>query len=176
MPTINGRACVVNGTPIDKVFSDGRQVYGRNLYVDTGSFDNSSVWNNFNDWGKTGDKYDGLTVMESVQNYNGLGQIIQAKKGETYTFAVYARYASGTGTSYIYFRLTDANTNISSVKVSLDENWKRVSGTVTVTEDGPINARIERGGLNTNTMLIAGIKLEKNSTATPYSIAPEDVM
>jgi len=31
MPTINGRACVVNGTPVDKVFSNGRQVYGRNL-------------------------------------------------------------------------------------------------------------------------------------------------
>lgn len=31
MPTINGRACVANGTPVDKVFSDGRQVYGRNL-------------------------------------------------------------------------------------------------------------------------------------------------
>lgn len=31
MPTINGRACVVDGTPVDKVFSNGRQVYGRNL-------------------------------------------------------------------------------------------------------------------------------------------------
>ena len=35
MPTINGKACVVNGTPVDKVFSDGRQVYGRNLLLDT---------------------------------------------------------------------------------------------------------------------------------------------
>lgn len=32
MPTINGRACVVNGTPVDKVFSNGRQVYVRNLF------------------------------------------------------------------------------------------------------------------------------------------------
>ncbi|MEN2351517.1 hypothetical protein [Lacticaseibacillus paracasei] len=35
MPTINGRACVVNGVPIDKVFSNGRQVYGRNLLTGT---------------------------------------------------------------------------------------------------------------------------------------------
>ena len=35
MPTINGRACVVNGTPVDKVFSNGRQVYGRNLLLGT---------------------------------------------------------------------------------------------------------------------------------------------
>lgn len=35
MPTINGKACVVNGTPVDKVFSDGRKVYGRNLLLGT---------------------------------------------------------------------------------------------------------------------------------------------
>lgn len=37
MPTINGRACFVNGTPVDKVFSNGKQVYGRNLLTGTGS-------------------------------------------------------------------------------------------------------------------------------------------
>lgn len=35
MPTINGKACVVNGTPVDKVFSNGMQVYGRNLVTGT---------------------------------------------------------------------------------------------------------------------------------------------
>lgn len=35
MPTINGRVCVVNGTPVDKAFSNGRQVYGRNLLTGT---------------------------------------------------------------------------------------------------------------------------------------------
>jgi len=35
MPTINGKVCVVNGVPVDKVFSDGRQVYGRNLLTGT---------------------------------------------------------------------------------------------------------------------------------------------
>ena len=35
MPTINGKACVVNGTPVDKVFSDGKQVYSRNLLLGT---------------------------------------------------------------------------------------------------------------------------------------------
>ena len=33
MPTINGRVCVVNGTPVDKVFSNGKQVHGRNLLI-----------------------------------------------------------------------------------------------------------------------------------------------
>ena len=35
MPTINGRVCVVNGKPVDKVFSNGVQVYGRNLLLNT---------------------------------------------------------------------------------------------------------------------------------------------
>ena len=35
MPTINGKACVVNDKPVDKVFSDGKQVYGRNLLTGT---------------------------------------------------------------------------------------------------------------------------------------------
>lgn len=35
MSTINGKACVVNGMPVDKVFSDGRQVYGRNMLLNS---------------------------------------------------------------------------------------------------------------------------------------------
>ena len=35
MSTINGRACVANGVPVDKVFSNGQQVYGRNLMLMT---------------------------------------------------------------------------------------------------------------------------------------------
>jgi len=35
MSTINGKVCVVNGTPVDKVFSNGNQVYGRNLAAGT---------------------------------------------------------------------------------------------------------------------------------------------
>lgn len=43
MTTINGKACVVNGTPVDKVFNDGKQVYGRNLLI--GTSDNAVHYN-----------------------------------------------------------------------------------------------------------------------------------
>lgn len=36
MPTINGRACIVNGVAVDKVYSNGRQVYGRNYFSVSG--------------------------------------------------------------------------------------------------------------------------------------------
>jgi len=35
MSTINGKVCVVDGVAVDKVFSDGKQVYGRNLVTGT---------------------------------------------------------------------------------------------------------------------------------------------
>jgi len=35
MSTINGKVCVVDGVAVDKVFSDGKQVYGRNLLPGT---------------------------------------------------------------------------------------------------------------------------------------------
>lgn len=35
MPTINGRACAVDGKPVDKVYSNVRQIYGRNLLLGT---------------------------------------------------------------------------------------------------------------------------------------------
>ena len=50
MATINGRSCVVNGTPVDKVFSDGRQVYGRNLLTGT-SKELKTI--NLSGWGKS---------------------------------------------------------------------------------------------------------------------------
>ena len=49
MPIINDRACVVNGAPVDKVFSNGRQVYGRNLVTGTSNeltTVTGSVWGN----------------------------------------------------------------------------------------------------------------------------------
>ena len=35
MSTINGKVCVVDGVAVDKVFSNGKQVYGRNLALRT---------------------------------------------------------------------------------------------------------------------------------------------
>lgn len=176
MPTINGRACVVNGVPVDKVFSDGRQVYGRNLYTDTKSLNVSYHWYNWSSSYKTEEKFNGLTVMGMKNDWGGLGQNIQAKKGEIYTFSAYARYESGTGNSDIFFTTAANNTNPINSTFSLNETWQRIKRTCTVTADGEIIVRMERGGDNTNTLLIAGIKLERGATATPYSQAPEDVM
>lgn len=192
MPAINGKVCVVNGTPVDKVFSNGRQVYGRNLYTDTQNFDNLESWNILGSWNLPGwwtkitDTYNGLAVMQITKNWGGISQYIQVKKGDVLTYSVYARYISGTGTSAIYWQLNNnsegsyntATTNLGLFNgnpVSLTDSWQRVSGTVIAASDGYLRPRLERTDENTNTLQIAGIKVEKGSVATPWSPAPEDV-
>ena len=45
MPIINGGVCVVNGKPVDKFFSNGKQVYGRNLLPMTKDFKPTTAGN-----------------------------------------------------------------------------------------------------------------------------------
>ena len=184
MTTINGRACVANGAPVDKVFSNGRRVYGRNLYTDTQNFDNLASWQALRWWTKTADTYKGLAVMQTTANWTGASQYIQVKKGDVLTYSVYAKNTSGTGTSQISWQLdspTEGSYSTATVNpkfntVTITDSWQRVSGTITATSDGYLRPRLERTPNNTNTLQIAGIKVEKGSVATPWTPASEDVM
>ncbi|MGA3356655.1 phage head spike fiber domain-containing protein [Lactiplantibacillus pentosus] len=148
---------------------------GTNLYADTRDFDNPTVWNNFGDWTKTDEVYDGLTAMSTGGDWSGLSQNWAVKKGEVYTYSVYAKYKSGTGKSDLYASQNNVfNTANGYLRISLNETWQRVSITFTVTEDGYIAPRLERTHDNTNTLLIAGPKLERGSVMTDYSTSPLD--
>ena len=131
MPTINGQACIVNGKPVDKVFSNGIQVYGKNLLTDS-SFESGNTPANYY-WGDglgDGEKYDrnflvqGKAItfpspmgkfMLQVGNYStdpALNQDQYAcypitpviiKKGETWTYSYYYACAgSATGQASDY--------------------------------------------------------------------------
>ena len=184
MATINGRACVVNGTPVDKVFSNGKQVYGRNLYTDTQNFDNLAPWYASRLWTKTTDTYKGLAIIQTTQDWNGLSQYIQVEKGDILTYSTYVKNTSSIGTSKIYWQLngqtegsySTATANPVNNAVTITDSWQRVSGTIVATSDGYLRPRLERIAGNTNTVQIAGIKVEKGSVATPWTPAPEDVL
>lgn len=177
MSELTNDTWIKDNKAIDAAYSDNSILYGRNLFVDTENFSNSDDWIGYNAWKKTGDTFNDLAVMSTEHDWNGLTQTVDVKKGESYTYSVYAKYASGAGSSNIYFRSSNTvtNTDIGAQLVNLDDSWKRVSGTVTVTDDGTLNARIERTSMNENTLLIAGPKLERGTISTPYSIAPEDI-
>lgn len=166
MATINGRACVANG---------------RNLLLDT-DFNNLDLWYAKQYWTKQSDKYNGLTVMQTASSWSGLSQYFKVKTGDVYTFSVYARYTSGTGSSMIYWLLNNdsesghanAHASISNKSVNLSDSWQRISTTTTITAGGYMRPRVERGGNNSNTLQIAGMKLETGTLATPLTPMPVD--
>lgn len=134
MPTINGKACVVDGAPVDKVFSNGRQVYGRNMIYDSG-FESGNTPANYR-WGDGG--HDGRNFgaygkaetfpspmgkyMLQVGNYSTDPALPQnqyayypitpviIKAGETWTYSYYyasAGSASGQASDYLLSDLGD---------------------------------------------------------------------
>jgi len=191
MADITHGTWIKDGKAVDEVYQDGVQVYGRNLYTDTQNFNNLVLWNAVGVgvdpsiyWTKITDTYNGLAVIQTTEDWNGVSQYIQVKKGDVLTYSVYVRYISGAGTSRIYWQLNlqtegsynSATTNPVKNFVTLTDSWQRVSGTTVVTSDGYLRPRFERSDANTNTLQIAGIKLEKGSIDTPWTPAPEDIL
>lgn len=163
---------------IDGITSNGG---GRNLLQGTRDF--SGDWLNLGTaFTKTGDTYNGLSVIETNVNWSGVGKFYPVKKDETYTFSLFARYTSGTGSSGIYVMLNNNPENgfnqawVDNAQggYSLDTNWKKCRITFTATTDGYIKPRMERTDNNANTLQICGYMLEKGVAAHDWSPAPED--
>ena len=179
MPTINGRVCVVNGTPVDKVFSNGRQVYGRNLL--TGTRDWQGEWMNLSKWAVPAgeETYTGLTVRSFPTSWWALGQYYDAKPNTTYTFSFYAK-TSEAGNFLDIFLLDkeDWSSPVVHPPVFANRNitteWQRYSITSTTKSSGKIMPSVcsTRDGIS---IYAAGYKLEEGSVVTPWTPAPEDV-
>ena len=107
MTTINGRACIVNGVPVDKVFSDGKQVYGRNLLI--GTSDNVVHYNSTN----------GYTVWKSYVTKFNVGDILNVSadisanitesKGDTVLKVAFLS-SKGIQIDYLEYRISEGNT------------------------------------------------------------------
>ena len=173
MTTINGKACVVNGTPVDKVFSDGKQVYGRNLL--TGTAD--KILTGAGPW---------VSGYLSNETTNDFISLFQGLEGETVTISVdykYSGFVAGSGNNKLGWE-----TGITAGSTSWVGVWyspKNISGsgrmsyTFVVPENitsisGSTKGWIQFSGSGTGT--ISHFKLEKASIATPWTPAPEDVI
>ncbi|MBU7449346.1 MULTISPECIES: gp58-like family protein [Lactiplantibacillus] len=160
---------------------------GTNLYTDTQNFDNLASWNTAGSapstyWTKTTDTYNGLAVIQTTANWNGLSQYIQVKKGDFLTYSAYVKNTSGTGSSTVYWLLNNnpegsystARANPAKNVVTITNSWQRISVTTVATSDGYLRPRLERTPDNVNTIQIAGIKVEKGSVATDWCPNPAD--
>ena len=190
MPTINGRACVVNGTPVDKVFSNGRQVYGRNLVSGTGLEYTMSygipntVWQ---------DGYAYLKLPTTIP-YNrteilpgGSGFYYNLTSGQDYTQTIWietdatVKYLNGA--SITWFNGIRHNIQPANIQKIANSSYKIIS-TYTFPKGSANRVRLfdifyldSAFDLSTGTYLKFGkLKLEQGTTATPWTPAPEDVM
>ena len=149
---------------------------GRNLLKGSKNF--SGDWKNMvHNWKKHSDKYQGCDVLFKNNSWNGVGQEIDAKIGEIYTFSLWMKSDLKNDTVNFY---VNRNGSVekgwgvpSETSVAITNEWKRYSFTFNITKNGFIFPRVERLNQNTN-LYVAGLKLEKGSYATPYTEAPED--
>lgn len=149
---------------------------GQNLLKGTKSF--SGDWKNMAaGWKKHSDKYQGCDVLFKNNSWNGIGQEIDAKIGEIYTFSLWMKSEWKNDTVNFY---VNRNGSVekgwgvpSETLVAITSEWKRYSFTFKITANGFIFPRVERLNQHTN-LYVAGLKLEKGSYATPYTEAPED--
>lgn len=201
MSTINGKACVVNGTPVDKVFSNSRQVYGRNLLLDSQTQMRKPSWytqNNY--WTADRGTYLGSNIKyvthawdNARYSYKDLLDRGVINTTDDFTYSIYFRVVGEdpAGMSYAYINfLSSATTKSGSVPMqltSLKENqWVRivVPFKFMYTEYDSANDFIYSIRVEVSAApKVAGAryefaapKLEKGSIATSYSPAPEDVM
>lgn len=160
MPIINGRACVVDGKPVDKVFSNGKQVYGRNLLSNSeGKFQPN---------------------RSSVDNWIYGNSTIYMTQGQQYT--VHADASSGLA----WTRKHEPSVTSNNVVLWIVDNKTintiisdaNTGTSTTFTWNNPSGTYYLR--INTykpdNSGYVENVKIEKGTIATPWTPAPEDVM
>lgn len=192
MPTINGKACVANGVPVDKVFSDGNQVYGRNLLTGTsGPF--VMGWGIPNTTWDTTNQVSGISLPVTVTYLEvlpqGTGFSYTYTPGVTYTQSIYiSTDAPLTGTPISFSWYTNQyghNTRGLDNLVKVSTNLYRATSAYTwPSSNSPADGR--NADLNNLTHVFDFTKgtflqfykpkLELGPTATPWTPAPEDVM
>jgi len=205
MTTINGRACIVNGVPVDKVFSNGKQVYGRN-YIENSQPNNDSGWfftsggtdnhkvvdGQYIEITRTGGSYH--QINRQYQNDND-GWYSEIKPGDQFAISMDISMTTvPTLESNIYgnlrlnagdrFDSTQKFWNLKDI-IKKANKWYRVSSVTDITahwETDFTKATMARfliesiSGSDTDVIRIRNIKLEKGNMPTYYSPAPEDVM
>lgn len=173
MSTINGKACVVNGKPVDKVYSDGAQVYGMNLARGT-SPDWQKVAVQSHDWSDWTTSWAFRILCEPIY------KIID---GETYTAQVEVRNATHPimlETNSYHENPGDwGRTGLLSPSKFLDNDGKII---VTFTAHLPNGYSFLRPNLaftqpyiGTESYEFRRFKIERGTIATPWTPAPEDV-
>lgn len=177
MAIINGKALVKDGKAVDKVFSNGRQVYGRNLL-------------NFNSGVTLGKYYGWSANVTSLAVNRAYFKKVKVTPNSQYTISAIWSNAEWLNV----YAFTNENDTTAVARYgsadgigagSWDSNFVgsysvRYNKTFTVPANvnyiGVSYASLSRDTLTLQALLNGKPKLEKGSTATPWTPAPEDYM
>lgn len=168
MATINGKACVINGAPVDKVFSDGKIVYQRNLLLNTQNFDSNWAWESIEHIFANGF----LTLSSKNNNSSRMYQAIAGGIliGKTLSLSFKAKISADCDSQSVQVKAGPYDApnliNITSKDSQLYkvENWQWVG------KSGTFSFYVINGKVD-----ISNMKLEYD-VATPWSPAPEDIL
>lgn len=144
MADITHGTWIKDGKAVDKVFSNGSQVYGRNLF-------------SVHDWDAKPD-----LVLNFIPYMN-----IQLEPNTAYTLTTNISLESE-GWSDVFLFKDDETPGTPTAGVS-----SGVGRTLTTSSTGNVKVGVRNYSLSDGTNWI---KLEKGTTATPYSLAPEDIL
>lgn len=173
MSTINGKALVKDSKPLDRVYSNGQLVYGRNLLDGTKDF--SGTWTNSGGWTNDG-TYKGLTVKKrTVDRWNGIYKTFTVPKDGTYTFSAYIKSSGNTANIMRYCSVNGQDKGELTKSIGNNFDWTRDSVTLNLKANDSMKFRYEISGIGADSILWnAGHKWEYGSTATIWTPAPED--
>jgi hypothetical protein len=198
MTIINGRACVVNGVAVDEVFSNGKQVYGRNLmlmtnkpsvYPSLGSYSISNPkTSSINASGEVTVTADGSTV-ELFYRFISPSALNLARltAGETYRFTGKVK-GTLSQSKYLNTRNQYKNANdnawreLPNTRIDVSTEYTTFSAVITVPADAAAFyfslSVAGSGSINAgDTFTFKDIMYTKDyGYDAPYSPAPEDVM
>ncbi|MCC8439854.1 hypothetical protein CRI85_05840 [Leuconostoc pseudomesenteroides] len=178
MATINGKALVKNGKPLDRAYSNGQLVYGRNLllkskllswYVATNtsttlatvSYDSTT-----NTWHITSPKGGSNNAGIYFSQTNKVSNLIT--KGQQWAFSFDIK---GTGV-YSQFGI-EASSPFNKLSGNVPTDWNRVSSTGTAT--GTNSVIIYFNSVNVALDVYIKLpKLETGNVSTDWTPAPED--
>ena len=196
MSTINGKVCVVDGVVVDKAFSDGRQVYGRNLLTGT-SNDIKSTNGQATMQGASAsitgvysrtDSYEQVTAPSSGEFYYrfmvpNVNMLYGLTPGETYTLSGSVSHTSGELKFRLGYSLNETNwsgsdVSVLGIPVSDGSAFTPFSYTFTIpTGATGVYFSLQNYDYTSDGLFrFKNMKLEKGSVATPWTPAPEDVM
>lgn len=186
MKTINGKALVKDGKPLDKVFSNGVQVYGRNLLLGTGNWvGDSTRWAKRGTVTDTSGTYRGMIIASSGGAWTSPIYKIQnagiLQVGKTYTFSTHIRNTSDTDVEVAaYYDDAIMEQKPVSQPLPAHTDWTMLSRTFKVIKDpttSTVNLRWEsRQNVTNGQIQFAGYKLEEGNLPTDWTPAPEDII